>query len=116
MDLSCAFLECARSLHFTLLLVSLFKTQSYYTRNISSVISQKGESLNGCFKKTKHAKFSQKQTLLTPWYAHVHVCMRVCVFENNFTFREKQEPIILSLKERLRKTCGNGLYFKEIIL
>ena len=114
MNLPCAFLECARSLHFTLLLVSLFKTQSYYTRNISSVISQKGESLNGCFKKTKHAKFSQKQTLLTPWYAHVHVCMRVCVFENNFT--GEQEPIILILKERLRKTCENGLYFKEIIL
>ena len=40
--------------------------------------------------------------------------MRVCVFENNFT--GEQEPIILILKERLRKTCENGLYFKEIIL
>ena len=26
----------------------------------SSVIRQKGESQNGCFKKTKHAKFSEK--------------------------------------------------------
>ena len=33
---------------------------------ISSVIRQKGESQNGCFKKTKHAKFSEKQTFLTP--------------------------------------------------
>ena len=32
----------------------------------SSVIRQKGESQNGCFKNTKHAKFSEKQTFLTP--------------------------------------------------
>ena len=31
----------------------------------SPVIMQKGESQNGCFKKTKHAKFSEKQTFLT---------------------------------------------------
>ena len=30
--------------------------------NISSVIMQKGDSQNGCFKKTKHAKFSKKHT------------------------------------------------------
>ena len=32
----------------------------------SSVISQKGESQNGCFQKTKHAKFSEKRTYFTP--------------------------------------------------
>ena len=37
----------------------------------SSVIRQKGEPQNGCFKKTKHAKFSEKRTFLTPWHAHV---------------------------------------------
>ena len=26
----------------------------------------KGESQNGCFKQTKHAKFSEKRTFLTP--------------------------------------------------
>ena len=31
-----------------------------------SVIRQKGESRNGCFKKTKHFKFSEKRTFLTP--------------------------------------------------
>ena len=31
----------------------------------ASVIRQKGESQNGCFKKTMHAEFSKKQTLLT---------------------------------------------------
>ena len=32
----------------------------------SSGIRQKGESQNGCFKKAKHAKISEKQTSLTP--------------------------------------------------
>ena len=31
------------------------------------------ESQNGCFKKTKHAKFFKKCTFLTPWYRHVCV-------------------------------------------
>ena len=33
------------------------------------VIKQKSKYQDGCFKKTKHAKFSEKQTFLTPWYA-----------------------------------------------
>ena len=33
----------------------------------SSVIREKGESQNGCFKKTKHVKFSEKRTFLSPW-------------------------------------------------
>ena len=33
--------------------------------HVLSVISQKCESQNGCFKKTKDAKFSKKQTCLT---------------------------------------------------
>ena len=32
----------------------------------SSVIRQKGESQNGCFKKTKHANFSEKRIFFTP--------------------------------------------------
>ena len=39
----------------------------------SSVIRQKSESQNGCFKKLKHGKFSEKRIFLTPWYAHVRV-------------------------------------------
>ena len=37
-----------------------------FARLSSSGIRQKGESQNGCFKKTKHAKMSEKQTFLTP--------------------------------------------------
>ena len=29
------------------------------------------ESQNGCYKKMKQAKFSEKQTILNPWYAQV---------------------------------------------
>ena len=32
----------------------------------SSVIRQKSESQNGCYKKTKHAKISEKLAFLTP--------------------------------------------------
>ena len=39
----------------------------------SSVVRQKGESQNGCFKKTKYVKFSEKRTFLTSWYAHLCV-------------------------------------------
>ena len=50
--------------------VCMSKTQSMAHRRLdtfkSSVIRQKGESQNGFFKKTKHAKFSEKQTFLTP--------------------------------------------------
>ena len=55
-------------------------------RKISSVTRQKGESQNGCFKKTKHAKFSEKQTFLTSWYAHAQVPLdtlryRTCAYQ-----------------------------------
>ena len=33
-----------------------------------STIKQKCESQNGCYKKTKHAKFSEERTFLTPIY------------------------------------------------
>ena len=39
----------------------------------SSVMRQKGESQNGGNKKSNHAKFSEKRTSLSPWYAHVRV-------------------------------------------
>ena len=35
-----------------------------FCESSSSVIRQRGESQDGCFKKTKHAKFSEKRTFL----------------------------------------------------
>ena len=48
----------------------------------SSAIRQKDESQNGCYKKTKHAKFSEKLTFLNPRYAHVRVLSggKKCLF------------------------------------
>ena len=48
---------------------------------MSSVIRQNGESQNGYFKKTKHAKFSEKPTFLT------YVCVsggKKCSFFEKF--------------------------------
>ena len=47
----------------------------YLINQKSSVIRQNNLSQNGCFKKTKHAKFSKERTILTPWYAHVDVSL-----------------------------------------
>ena len=43
---------------------------------ISLVIRQKGESQNGCFKKTRHAKFSEKGTFLTHTYLYKNFFFR----------------------------------------
>ena len=45
----------------TFMLVFQMKAFNYST----SVIRQKGESQNGCFKKVKHAELSEKRTFLT---------------------------------------------------
>ena len=47
---------------------SSLHTWAEYCQYNSSVMRQKGESQNGYLKKTKHAKFFQKQTFLTPLY------------------------------------------------
>ena len=54
---------------------TLSKTPHYN----SSVIRQKSESQNGCYKKTKLAKFSEKRTFLSPKktnisYPLIHTC------------------------------------------
>ena len=41
-------------------------SNNYAKMNSVLVTRQKGESQNGCFKNTKHAKFSEKRTFLTP--------------------------------------------------
>ena len=52
----------SRNLDFSIIQLPFFDS-SY---NLLSVIRQKGESQNGCFKKTKLVKFSEKEHLLTP--------------------------------------------------
>ena len=45
----------------------------YGLQHLSLVIRQKGETQNGGNKKTKHVKFSEKRTFLTPGDAQVRV-------------------------------------------
>ena len=47
----------------------LFTTANYQIAQTNlSVIRQKGKSQKGGIKKTKHPKFSKKQTFPIPWY------------------------------------------------
>ena len=50
------------------------------TRESSLVLRQKVESQNKCFKKTKHAKFSEKRTFLTTRYAHARFSENLTCF------------------------------------
>ena len=49
----------------------------------SSLIRQKGESQNGCFKKTKHTKFSEKPNISYP-LIRTHTCAYQGVRNNRF--------------------------------
>ena len=72
---------CCQFLKFCLTILGC-----YSLKGESSVIRQKGESQNGFFKKTKHAKFSEKLIFLTPWYSHVRLRIRgkKCSFYGKF--------------------------------
>ena len=52
--------------------------QGVILRN-SSVIKQKRESQNGCYLKTKHVKFSEKRTFLTP-----QICKHISYWDSPF--------------------------------
>ena len=49
---------------------------SFFLKNLSSVMKQKGESQNGCFKKTKHAEFSEQTNIFYPL-----IRTRMCVYQ-----------------------------------
>ena len=80
-------------------LYNVSSSNKKHSRN-SSVIRQKGEShesQNGCFMKTKHTKFSEKRTFLTPWYAHVRVkyTRTKCLFYGKFgVLRFLETPVL----------------------
>ena len=62
--------------------------------DISLVIMQKGESQSGCFRQTKHAKFSGKQTFLNPRYVSGG---KKCLFSGKFgVLRFLETPVLRS--------------------
>ena len=77
---------------------------------------EKGESQNGCFRKTKHAKFSEKQTFLTPGYAHVRKFWQVyrkiwhALFSWNTCFEMRPFALLLTIKADLPQKCPIGFF------
>ena len=59
--------------------------QTEFILIILSVIRKKSESQNGYYKKTKHAKFFEKGTFVTPWYSHerVGIWLKTVLFSEN---------------------------------
>ena len=64
-----------------------WKTICVFTCIHSSVIRQKGESKNGCFKRRKYAKISPKTNISYPPDTHTYVCVsesKKCSFFGQF--------------------------------
>ena len=86
-------------------MVILYQTDIFWikTTEKSSVIRQKGESQNGCSMKTKHVKFSEKRTFLTPDDAHVCALLYL-QHGNTLLFNVSQRIDLLTLRD-IRVTC-----------
>ena len=85
-----------------------------FMNNKATVIRQKGESQNGCFKKAKHAKFSEKRTFFTPWYAHTRSLL-------SWNTRFEIRPFALLLTKRpshtlKSRTCFFITFVKKFII
>ena len=105
---------CVRFLRYSTCFVFL---ASPWTINLP-VKRKKGESQNGCFKKTRHAKFSEKWTFRTLWYAHLHF-HRLFLAVVRFSTSLLLECFTLSQITKLYLTgCLKmwGRSFKEILL
>ena len=69
-----------------------YKTQrSLIKKMTSSVKRQKGECQNGCFKKTKHTKFSEKRAFLT-WNTRIKICPSALLLTTYFLYKKSRDP------------------------
>ena len=69
-----------------------YKTQrSLIKKMTSSVKRQKGECQNGCFKKTKHTKFSEKRAFLT-WNTRIKICPSALLLTTYFLYKKSRAP------------------------
>ena len=87
----------------------------------SSVIMQKGESQNGCYKKTKHIKFSENEHFLPPdthtcnllkWNLGVKWVRLVCI--KTFCFRIKLRILCLGNPAKTNVTQSFPINLKMI--
>ena len=74
----------------------------------SSVIRQKGESQNRSSKKTKHAKFSEKRTFLTSWYALLFCLITFEVSYYSEPCRTAKIAVINYFLKKLDLRCSTG--------
>ena len=82
----------------------------YKKSHNSLVIRQKGESRNGCFKETKHAKFSENEHLLPP-DTQTYVCVsggKKCLFFGKFVVLCFLETPVLRFDELLPANSHSG--------
>ena len=66
-------------------IVKVFNQDFIVARRLETKIRQKCESRNGCFKKTKHAKFSEKTNISYPPDTHTCTCAYQAVRNNRFS-------------------------------
>ena len=91
----------------------------YTSRVISSVIRQKGESQNGCSKKTKHVKFSEKTNISNPLIrTRSQSCIKTKINLNFYfhtslwcvkRFYEGPKALIFILIQLCERVCIRGL-------
>ena len=84
--ITCDATNCFQNTSHVRMMETVIMHKSFCKSFHTSVIRQKGESQNRGNKKAKHAKFSEKRTFLTPWYAYVRVRVRgkKCLFFRKF--------------------------------
>ena len=91
---------------------TLMTSSGLISLDTPSVIRQNGKSRNGCFKKTKHAKFSEKRTLLTHLYAHVTGVLR----KRNTSNFSKNKHFLPSDTHTFKKTKNAKFSEKQLFL
>ena len=75
--------------HTLSMLIKLYTVQNDQNHT-SSVIRQKSESQNGCFKNTNRSKFSEKLKFLAPWCAPLvfrKICRALFSWNTHFKIR-----------------------------
>ena len=97
-----------------------FEVSSSERPRNSSVIRQKGKSQNGCFKKTKHVKFSEKTNISNPLIrtvrnVHFFGKLGVLCFLEIPVSRFVLLPYYQGIKEMSYDTFKDFLYFSLVL-
>ena len=86
---------------------------------------QKDEAQSAGYEKTKHTKFSEKLTFLTPWYAHVRVWnmgQKMLVFQKiwcalfscNLGFEICPFTLLPTIKDVMEVPLKNATFYRVV--